>query len=216
MFTLRTIINRFNLSMGKFLYDFKVFGQENLPKEGPFIISLHHTSPLDLFPPAFVQYHRPDLHILVLDAGTEHPLTEWYSRKFNSLPIHKSPSKLNKDTLSKALNVLKQGKPLMLAAEGEMSWDGRPQPYKTGAAWLILRAQVPFVPAALRGAYLIWPRWQTLPKFRGKLRFAIGKPVSIFDSPPKKINNSLLTEVNQRMKEEISRTIEYLKSKESE
>lgn len=214
MFTLRTIINRFYLSIGKILYDFQVFGQDNLPKEGPFITSIHHTSPLDVFFQAFVQYHRPDLNIMILDAGFEHPLTEWYLRKFNSLPAHKSPSKLNKGTLSKALNALKQGKPLALAVEGEMSWDGRPQSYKTGAAWLILRSQVPFVPVALRGPYLIWPRWQTLPKLRGKVSLAIGKPVSIFDSPPKKIDNSLLTEANQKIREEINQTTEFLRSME--
>ncbi len=210
----RTVLNRFYLLLGKLLYDFRVLGAENLPKEGPFVFSAHHTSPLDFFAAAFIQRQRPDLNIMVLDAGFEHPLAAWYSRKFNSLPIHKSPTGLNRETLFAALKILQQGKPLLIAAEGEMSWDGKPQAYKSGAAWLILHARVPFVPGAFSRAYLSWPRWQTFPKLRGKLRLAIGKPVLPLDPLPDKINSRLLAEANRKMREKTNQTIDFLQSNE--
>ena len=215
MFALRTIMNRFYLLLGTSLYGFEVFGRENLPKSGPFVLSGHHRSPLDFFVVAFIQHHRPDLHIMVLDAGFEHPLTEWYSLKFNSLPVHKSPSKSNRKTLLEAAKILKDGKPLQVAVEGEMSWDGRVQPYKTGTAWIILHAQVPFVPVAYRGAYTIWPRWQALPKLSGKLKLEIGKPISLFDPFPAKVTSRSLLEANKKMKQEITRLEKSLRLKES-
>lgn len=215
MFTLKDIMNRFYLLIGKSFYDFKVFGKENLPESEPFVFVAHnHTSPLDFLIPAFVQRHRPDLHVMILDAGFEHPLIEWYSRQFNSLPVHKSPSRMNRGTLLEALKVLKQGKSILISLEGEMSWDGTPQPYKTGAAWLILHARVPFIPGVYSGAYPIWPRWQTLPKLKGKIRLEIGKPV-LLDNFPDKIDNRLLEETNKRIVKEVNRIEKSVKSRKN-
>jgi 1-acyl-sn-glycerol-3-phosphate acyltransferase len=72
---------------------------------------------------------------------------------------------------------------LVLFPEGERSIDGDPKAFRKGAAILSHHLQAPMVPAAIDGAFTIWPRnqafnWRALLPWSGtRARIAFGPPV---------------------------------------
>jgi 1-acyl-sn-glycerol-3-phosphate acyltransferase len=96
--------------------------------------------------------------------------------------------------LLKALKVLKDGRSISLAAEGELSWDGKLQyPLAPGAAWMALRAHVPVVAVVSVGGYDIMPRWARLPKLTGKVTIRAGEPFYVKDGPVSRLTEEDLT-----------------------
>jgi len=53
---------------------------------------------------------------------------------------------------------LRGGRVLCIFPEGARSFDGKPGPFKKGAAILAREVGVPMIPAAILGAYEAWPR----------------------------------------------------------
>ena len=71
---------------------------------------------------------------------------------------------------------LHAGKILNIYPEGQRSFDGQLLEFKKGAAILASELNVPIVPLAIDGTYLIWPResW----RFRlAKVRVSFGEPI---------------------------------------
>ena len=62
-------------------------------------------------------------------------------------------------TIRECLRRLKDGHPICIFAEGEMTWDGRAIPVIGGTASLVQAAKVPLVTFRLEGLYFSRPRW---------------------------------------------------------
>ena len=107
--------------------------------------------------------------------------------------------------LLKALKILKSGKPIALAAEGEISWDGKLQyPLAPGAAWMALRANVPVIACVSIGGYDVMPRWSKLPKLFGRVTIKVGKPFYVHDEPITKLTDELMTKAGDKIYNEMA------------
>ena len=143
------------------------------------------------------------MHLFVTDAVMSSPLKAKLFAQLSGIPVYKAKV-LSITAFVTALKYLKQGESVGLAPEGEMSWDGRLLPFKTGAAWLALKSGAPICPIWVRGAYDACPRWSKYPHLTGKIEIRIGKPFLCSPmGPRKRVEDSLITECNERIRQEM-------------
>jgi 1-acyl-sn-glycerol-3-phosphate acyltransferase len=190
------------LWLGRLLYRLEIIGSEHIPRTGAFIITGLHISRADGFYKALGLCLRPDLQGLPPDITLLNRRRAWLFRALGIIPLYKGRG-LSRTSLQKALEVLRQGRPLMTGVEGEITWDGRLQPLREGVAWLALRANVPVVVCALRGGYDVWPRWAKRPHLTGKLILRIGRPLSLCDAPCERISQAMIRRANERIAAEM-------------
>jgi 1-acyl-sn-glycerol-3-phosphate acyltransferase len=108
---------------------------------------------------------------------------------------------LSAAALLQARQVLLEGGAIALAAEGELTWDGRLQhPLAPGTAWLALRTAAWVVPVISCGGYDLQPRWR-MEKIRltGRVTIRAGSPFKLTDTPLTAVNEDALAEASQRI-----------------
>ena len=162
-------------AFARIFFRLKLEGQENLPKEGGFILAANHASSLDPFMiiaaiPRYIRwvviYEYYDLWYL---RGLLRRMG--FIRVENSLP-------------REAFRTLLQGGIVGLFPEGRRSWDGRIGEAKRGVAALARKMSCPVVPVAIRGTFVALPRTRKYPKLR-PITVRIGPPL-FFPEPVNK------------------------------
>jgi len=138
----------------RFIYRFKVTGDENIPTTGPAVLVCNHVSFVDAVllmaasprPIRFIMDHR----IFKV------PVLGWLFRLAKTIPI--APQKDDPVTYEAAFDaaaqVLREGDLLAIFPEGGITQDGTLQPFKGGIMKILERARadglgVPVVPMAL-------------------------------------------------------------------
>ena len=100
--------------------------------------------------------------------------------------------------LIRSRNLLRQGKVIMIAAEGNHSWHGRFQhPLTPGTAWMALQTAAPVIPVVSIGGYTVQPRWDNRIWLTGRIKVRVGQPFTVCDSPITKISDDILEKTNQ-------------------
>uniref|UniRef100_A0A7C2P9P8 1-acyl-sn-glycerol-3-phosphate acyltransferase n=1 Tax=candidate division WOR-3 bacterium TaxID=2052148 RepID=A0A7C2P9P8_UNCW3 len=131
----------------RFVFRLKVFGSQNIPRKGPCIICVNHTSFWD---PPFVGFASPrELHFLAKRELFENVKAFGMLISFyNAIPIDRENSLSG---LKKAINILKEGKALVIFPEGTRNRTKNKflLPLKEGAALLSLKMNAPIIPAFL-------------------------------------------------------------------
>jgi 1-acyl-sn-glycerol-3-phosphate acyltransferase len=157
-------------------FDLKISGVENLPQQGPYIISSNHQSYLD--PLILSSLLPPDVFYKVFAVGTSEIFGKGFmlrlARSLRVLVV--DPDANLVPALRAAAFGLRQARPLILYPEGERSIDGAPRIFKKGAAILSIHLQVPIVPVAIEGFHDAWPRNKSFQKF-APLKIIFGKPI---------------------------------------
>jgi len=162
----------------RLLFRMEVKGRDNLVRiKSPYLICPNHQSFLD---PFFVcSTYPPSVLKKTFHVGASMYFANLFmaqlARLVNVVPIDPDIE------LLKAMQVgatgLRAGKILNIYPEGQRSFDGQLLEFKKGAAILASELQVPIVPVAIDGTYLIWPResW----RFRlGKVKLRFGDPIN--------------------------------------
>jgi len=108
--------------------------------------------------------------------------TLWKSRflgrlidTLNAIPLDQGASDIK--ALRLAVDVLKANHMLLLFAEGARTPDGRVVAFEPGVMLLIRRAKPVVLPAAIEGAFEVWPRWRKLFRPFGRIQVMIGDPI---------------------------------------
>ncbi|MCS6851583.1 MAG: 1-acyl-sn-glycerol-3-phosphate acyltransferase [Gemmataceae bacterium] len=163
-------------------YSLRAEGGHRVPPSGPVLLAANHQSFLDpLVIGASVRRH---LYYLARSTLFRHPWFAALIRAFHAVPIDQEG--IGKEGLKTVLELLKEGRAVLLFPEGHRTSDGAMQPLRPGIELLIRRARVPVVPVGLAGAFEAWPRqarWPSLaplflPARRGALAVAVGPPIS--------------------------------------
>ncbi len=154
-----------------------VRGRENLSRiKPPYLICPNHQSYLDPFL-VCATYPRGVLKN-ILHVGSSiyftGPIMAQLARLIKVVPI--DPDVQLVRAMRAGAAGLRAGKILNIYPEGQRSFDGQLLEFKKGAAILASELNVPIVPVAIDGTYLIWPResW----RFRlAKVRVSFGEPI---------------------------------------
>jgi long-chain acyl-CoA synthetase len=180
------------------LLGLRVRGRERLPASGPFLLCPNHQSYLDAFLLISALPYRVMRRMFFVGASEYFatPLRRWLAREVNVVPVDPDTN------LTKAMQAgafgLKNGMVLILFPEGERSIDGKIKKFKKGGPILSLHLGAAIVPAALEGAYEVWPRgkgfqWSAILNSRGRppLRLTFGEPLP---APPRLPENVSFSE----------------------
>jgi long-chain acyl-CoA synthetase len=159
------------------LFRLRVYGLENIPAQGAFILSSNHQSYID---PVVMSAVLPE-NILrdsfavgtseIFGQGLMRRLARWLRVVVLDPDANLVPA------MRAGAYGLRHGRVLLLYPEGERTIDGTPKIFKKGAAILSIHMQVPIVTVAIEGFYEVWPRGKSLPQKIAPLRMRFGKPI---------------------------------------
>lgn len=159
------------------LFTLHVQGSENLPQDGPFIITPNHVSYLDA-PALAVALGRERFPQVFWAGATDvifrNAFLRYFSRLSRSVPI--DPAKGVISSIAFGAAVLDRSQGLVWFPEGERSPDGRLQSFKPGVGLLLAHRAVPVIPAFIQGTATILPPGRLVPR-REAITVVFGKPV---------------------------------------
>jgi 1-acyl-sn-glycerol-3-phosphate acyltransferase len=155
-------------------FRWRLYGLENIPKEGPFLLVSNHQSFLD---PIFCG-SVPKRHFCFMARDTL--FKNWFFgpliRSVYAIPVKREQGDLA--AMRKVIEILKEGDGVCLFPEGTRTNDGRILPFKAGLGLLCRRGNAAIVPVVIDGAYECWPRTQKLFKSGMPVTVHYGKPIS--------------------------------------
>jgi 1-acyl-sn-glycerol-3-phosphate acyltransferase len=190
--------------LGHFLYGLEIHGREHLQVRGPLIILARRISRVDFFASGAWAILGESSGLTGAMTICNSRLIARTGRALGILPTVKGKGR-SAAPLLQAYNLLREGKIIILPDEGEIPWDGRLQPLRSGVAWLALRTRAPVLTMVMAGGYDIWPRWASRPHLTGKLVLKVGQPLYLCDEPCARVTNNMLQDANQRLLLELER-----------
>ena len=159
------------------LIGMKVYGEEHIPAEGPFIIVCNHAS-----------YFDPPL----LGTAVRHRLIHFmgFLRYVHTFPVHRG--RIDKKAIVESFRVLKSGGVLGIFPEGTRKCQGILGPFHDGFAGIAIKAGVPVLPAVVVNS-------RKLPKKTGPVQIVFGEPVM----PPadKKADKEAIRQFSEEIRE---------------
>ena len=150
----------------------RVEGLEHFPS-GAAIIAANHTS---LYDPEVVSISCPEeVHFLAKESLFRIPILGKLIRILNSHPVSRGGS--DAATFRLILQLLQEGKKVILFPEGRRSRDGKVQPLEKGLPFLVQKAKCSIIPTYVSGTFEAWPRGRRFPKLFGRISCSFGPPI---------------------------------------
>ena len=148
----------------------RVYGRENIPKEGAVILAANHASNID--PPLMASLiERPVSYMAKIELF-ENPIFGAAIRRCHAFPVKRGAS--DRGAIKAAVTVLKEGHMLGLFPEGTRSKTGELQKAEAGIALIASMTGAPIVPVAILNSHHIFANGGLLPQ----LRIMYGAPIS--------------------------------------
>lgn len=126
----------------------RVVGIEKLKHDQPVIFVSNHQNSLDVLT-TLAGLPRPFGFLAKAELRTM-PIIGWWLRASPSVFVDKSTPKRARASLSEAAQQIREGRSILIFAEGERSWSNGLLPFKRGAFALAIEAQVPIQPVVLK------------------------------------------------------------------
>ena len=142
----------------RFVYRFKVHGDDNIPAAGPAVLACNHVSFVDA---VLLMAASPRPIYFVMDHRIfRYPVLGWLFKLAKAIPIapRSEDSVAYEAAFDAAARVLREGDLLAIFPEGAITRDGQLQEFKGGIAKVLERARTdgidpPVVPMALTGLW---------------------------------------------------------------
>lgn len=157
------------------MFRFKSKGEENLPREGGYVLSANHSSNLDPWPLGIPLFPDRQLRFMAKSEMYRYPPLGWALRNAGAFPVRRGMG--DEEAINKAVELARSGEVVAIFPEGTRRNKGMTKKHKArphlGAARVALEAGVPLVPAAIGGT-------ESLTRL-GPLRVVYGQPVELDD-----------------------------------
>ena len=148
----------------------RVYGRENIPKEGAVILAANHASNID--PPLMASLIERPISYMAKIELFENPIFGAAIRRCHAFPVKRGAS--DRGAIKAAVTVLKEGHMLGLFPEGTRSKTGELQKAEAGIALIASMTGAPIVPVAILNSHRIFANGGLLPQ----LRIMYGAPIS--------------------------------------
>ncbi len=157
------------------LWNVTVDGIENVPLEGPALITPNHLSFCDSI---FVPYALPRRAWAI---GKGEYMDDWKTKHlfpaFGMIPVDRTGGKAAMDALDTAARVLDGGHLFLIYPEGTRSRSGNLHKGRTGAARLAARCNAPIIPVGHTGTLEVQPPGEIMMKPRKDVTVRFGRPM---------------------------------------
>jgi 1-acyl-sn-glycerol-3-phosphate acyltransferase len=163
--------------LARLLLRLTVHGVENVPREGPVLLTMNHLGGAD--PILCIGFAPRPLETTGKFEILGWPVLGALARAYGMIPLRRGAT--DRATLRRLLGVLERGGALLIAPEGRESLTGALEAGKGGPAFLAHHARVPIVPIAITGTAWkrVLPAWRRLRRPAVTLTFG-----SAFRLPP--------------------------------
>lgn len=158
----------------KLLFNFRVSGLQNLPRNKKIILAGNHTSVIDGVAVACAYPER--VYFLAAESVFKAGFWGWCARRLKYIPVKRGG--LNKDAIRQAVRILKSGYSIGIFPEGKISADDTLDAGKAGVAVIARIAQANIVPFAIEGAHEAWPLPKKYPR-RFPIEVRFHQPITI-------------------------------------
>lgn len=153
-----------------------VYGLENLPDEGGYIVAANHLGRMDI-PLVYFLLDRDDVILLVAEKYRKYGIVRWLVKELDALWLDRFAADFK--ALRRTLDRLKASGVLVIAPEGTRSTTGALIAGKAGASFLAARSGVPVVPVAATGTEDTLVKAQLKRLKRVRITVHVGRPFLI-------------------------------------
>ncbi|MFH1220912.1 MAG: lysophospholipid acyltransferase family protein [Candidatus Eisenbacteria bacterium] len=154
----------------KALFGFRVTGRDRIPRSGPVIIASNHISYCD--PPVVGSAVPREVHFMAKEELFKNRAFGWLIRQYNAIPLRRAVGDVG--AVRKAVELLGEGRVVLMFPEGTRSLSGKLLKPKPGVGLIACLAGAPIVPAYVRGTN----RLGRVLLRRARLAVSFGEPVS--------------------------------------
>jgi 1-acyl-sn-glycerol-3-phosphate acyltransferase len=153
----------------------EVEGLEKIDRQGHYVFCGNHLSYMDT--PVVLTHIPVQFRFLAKSGLFQIPFLGTHLAHAGHVPVARDDPRGAVKTMTHAAEILHQrAVSLLIFPEGGRSADGQLQPFKEGAAYIAIRAQVPLVPIALVGTREVLAMGSAV-FHRGAVRLRIGDPI---------------------------------------
>ncbi|WP_425617975.1 acyl-[ACP]--phospholipid O-acyltransferase [Anatilimnocola sp. NA78] len=162
------------------IYRFRVYGRENLPREGGALLVPNHITWVDgIF--LLLSTSRP-IRMVALSSNLDNRWLKWLANMFGVIPINPTKPKMVITAFKTARQALNDGELVCIFAEGGLTRSGQVQAFRPGMMKILEGTTAPVVPVYLEGL------WGSIFSFEGNKFFwkwpkRIPYPLSIHFGP---------------------------------
>lgn len=159
MFRYRLIRVAMHITRTILLTRLTVVGRENIPADGPYIVTLNHTSVADT-PLLLLGFPLVAWRFFAGEKWRSHPIYGPIMAWLGAIYINRE--EVDRQGLRDALAAIEQGVVFGLAPEGSRSKNGQMREAKVGAAYLASRANVPILPVSFENNDVLFANFKQL------------------------------------------------------
>ncbi|WP_066873868.1 lysophospholipid acyltransferase family protein [Clostridium mediterraneense] len=131
----------------------KVYGEENLPKDGAVLFVSNHQSNIDI-PLLMCFIDKPKGFIAKIEIKKV-PMIRTWMEWMGCVFMDRSSLKKSAAAIIEGVKILKSGQSLVIFPEGTRSKGGPMTEFKAGSFKLATKAKVPIVPITINGSYKV-------------------------------------------------------------
>lgn len=172
------------------IFGARVYGAENFPADQNFIVLANHISNWDPLSLAYA-CKKWEIHFLAKESLFKNPILRWLITKLHAIPVSRQGTNLA--AMRTSLAILRDGHVLGIFPEGHRFHTGKIEKIETGIAMLVLKSDVPLVPAYIDGRYRLW----------GGLKIRVGEAMDLSDLREKGQNTEVIEAIKTRIEERL-------------
>lgn len=156
------------------LSDVHVQGVENVPRAGAYIVAANHISIYD--PPFILAFWPHILETIGAEVVFHRPGQGQLLRLYGTIPVNRNG--YDHELLERMIDLLEQGRRVMIAPEGRRSHQVGMQQARPGIAYIAEKSGAPVIPVGVVGTTSdLWERMRRGERPRLELR--IGRPIRL-------------------------------------
>ena len=192
---------------------------ENIPKSGPVIFFMNHTSYADPLVTALYFYENGRaVRFFGKSSLFKLPLIGWIIRRAEQIPVHRE-SDAAAQALEIARELLERSRAVGIYPEGTLTRDQRlwPMVAKTGAVRLAIQSGAPLIPVAQWGAHKLIGRYQKRLRIfpRTMVIVKAGDPIDLSKWRNKLDNHEAMVEATAFAMRQLTQIVEELRNEKA-
>jgi 1-acyl-sn-glycerol-3-phosphate acyltransferase len=156
----------------------RVHGTANVRPDRAYVYVANHASLIDT--PALFAYLPYPFRIMAKRGLFWIPFMGWHLWASGHFPIDRRDARRTARSVRAVIDGVREGRSLAVFPEGTRTPDGRLQEFKPGAFKIAIKAGVPIVPVAIRGAFALLPKTSLAP-IPGTIDVFIQEPIDTTD-----------------------------------
>jgi len=173
MSTAYRIVYQVSKTLFRVLYGMEVHHGERARIPGGAYFASNHASFLD--PPLIGTALDEPIYYLARNTLFKPRLFAWLLPQLNTVPVDRDNAELS--SLRISMQVVKEGKKMVVFPEGTRTPDGSLQPALRGVGMLVAKTGVPVIPVRIFGSFEAFPRRSKFPRLDGKIHVVFGHPL---------------------------------------